>query len=231
MSNDKELMEGTLKLVADSRKETTPYFHTVAGEHFIVFPEVFSPKYFKDTEFFAEKVPEKAKGQFLEIGTGTGAVAISTFLGKNVEYVTATDINHIAFLNTWTNIWFRGLRHCVGVFEGNIYEPVQDKQFETIFWNVPFGDWPHDNDMLKRAVFDSEQKSLREYIAGARHHLRDKDSNLLIGYSTTLGKYDVLEQLLEEYDFKPLELIAETTSTEGNPHMPVKFELFETYMR
>ncbi len=48
----------------------------VLGKRFIAHPNVFSPKYFHDTKFFAENLPIKKDEDFLEIGCGTGVCSI-----------------------------------------------------------------------------------------------------------------------------------------------------------
>ncbi len=54
-----DYLEGTRQLLEQSAQEQKPYRITVLGEEFIVLPKVFSPKYFKDTEFFARRPPAK----------------------------------------------------------------------------------------------------------------------------------------------------------------------------
>jgi len=53
-------IEGTRKLLEDSKGEKELYKVTVLGKEFVVFPDVFSPKYFNDTELFAANIPIKS---------------------------------------------------------------------------------------------------------------------------------------------------------------------------
>jgi release factor glutamine methyltransferase len=72
----KDYIEGTRKLLQHSSRETEPYNVTVSGRSFIVLPNVFSPKYFNDTELFANNLPVVHGEEMLEIGPGTGVISI-----------------------------------------------------------------------------------------------------------------------------------------------------------
>ena len=283
----KEYHEGTLKMLEESRNETKPCFHNILGHDFIVLPGVFSPRYFKDTEFFAGEVPKYVRGKsFLEIGSGTGIISCMVLAGSRIESykrpisenVVAVDINEKAVKNTflnsllilgiekynvktrkdnddvpwWVNVDlggcgdnFSGLIKFEGTFgartgisvrQGDVYSPIPsyEEKFDTIFWNIPFGNYDDgtvSGDVLKQAVFDPEHRNLERYIAGAGEHLTENGS-LLIGYSTTLGDYEVLEKLLKEHNMEPAKLLAESGYVrEGNPSKPVKFELFESMVK
>ena len=63
----KDYVEGTRKVLEDSKKEEEPYTVTVCGREFKVLPNVFSPKYFFDTELFAENFPLVEGEEILEI--------------------------------------------------------------------------------------------------------------------------------------------------------------------
>ena len=49
MDEKKKYLEGTLKILNESRKEKRKYFVNINQKKFVVYPNVFSPKYFKDT--------------------------------------------------------------------------------------------------------------------------------------------------------------------------------------
>ena len=76
--------------------------------------------------------------------------------------------------------------------------------------------------ILEKAVFDPEYKSTKKFIFEAKNHLK-KNGRLLIGFSTTLGKFEILEEFLNQAGFK-FKCLAKTKSVETHP---VLFELFE----
>ncbi len=68
-----------------------------------MFIPIFFPKYFNDTEIFAQNLPVKKNDEMLEIGSGTGVISI--FAGiKGAKRVLAIDINPDALKNTEENI-------------------------------------------------------------------------------------------------------------------------------
>ena len=228
----KKIQEGTQKVLEESKKETKPYFHEVCSENFIVLPNVFSPKYFEDTEFFAKEVNNYMRNNhfdsFAELGAGTGAISCIVSKNNNLNNHVVTDINPQAVKNSKLNILLHGLG--IGSREGDIYKPIgEQEKFDVIFWNAPFGDYaPEKIGFLEQAVFDPGYIKLEKFIAGAQNHL-NKEGTLLIGFSKDLGKFDVLEKLLSKYGFVPPKLIAESRpSYEGNEDELIKFHLFET---
>lgn len=218
-----EYTAGTAQRLKDNRQEQEPYAVQVLGRDFIVLPNVFSPKYFHDSELFAENLPVVPEEEILEIGPGTGVISI-TAAYKGAKNVLAIDINPDAVKNTQENITKHHLDDKVAVRQGDLYEPLRpEEKFDTIFWNTPFAliDEGEISD-LEKAVFDPGYKSTRKFILEAKEHLKE-NGRLLIGFSTTLGKLDKIEEFCKEAGFD-LKLIFQAESEEVNP---VKFEIFE----
>ncbi|MBI2675530.1 MAG: methyltransferase [Candidatus Aenigmarchaeota archaeon] len=222
MREKKKHLEGTLRVLRESQKETGKYYVEVLGRKFVVYPGVFSPKYFNDTKFFAREVHIRQGERFLEIGPGTGV--ISVFAALKGAKVVCIDINAYAIENTKENAKINRVKGRITTLHGNLYDPLpKDAKFDTIFWNIPFGYVKKDKiSVLEKAVFDPEYRSTKSFVFGANMHL-GKNGRLLIGFSTTLGHFSVLRKFLEEAGFE-VKLLAQTESVETRP---VKFELFE----
>ncbi len=144
-----------------------------------MFPRVFSPGYFTDSAWFAKKLPGiVGTNSLLEIGSGTGIVGLSCALQG--AKVTSTDINPKAVENTVFNFKQYGFEdpdvHC-----GSMYDPVQERQSDYIFWNHPFNDVaaPVEH-ILFKAGFDPGYVALERYIEEAKDHLT-KEGKLLLG--------------------------------------------------
>lgn len=222
MKEKKKHLAGTAKVLKDSQRETDKYQVEVLGKPFVVYPNVFSPKYFFDTEFFAKEIPFREDEDFLEVGSGTGVIAVMAAL-KGAKRVVAVDINLDAVENTKENAKLHGVADKVEVLQGDVYEPLGDSRFDTIFWNTPFGYIEQEDiTVLEKAVFDPGYKSTKKFVEGASAHLKP-DGRLLIGFSKTLGHYEELESLLRQEGFI-LKQLAEIKSVETNP---VTFGLFE----
>lgn len=219
----RDYIEGTRKVLEQSKSETKPYNVSVSGKTFIVFPNVFSPKYFNDTELFGDNFPVKDDEEMLEIGPGTGAISILAIY-KGAGKVLAIDINPDAVKNTQANIELHNLQEKVEVRQGNLYESLKaGEKFDTIFWNTPFGFVEDENvPDLEKAVYDPAYKSTEKFIKEAKQHLK-KGGRVLVGFSTTLGRLDLLQKFTEEAGLS-LRLIYEVKSKETHP---VKFEIFE----
>ena len=223
MKEKKKYLRGTNLILQDSQKEKGPYKIKVLGRNFIVLPNVFSPKYFFDTEFFAKEIPVRKGEEFLEIGPGTGVISVIMAL-KGAAKVVGIDINPDAVKNSRENAKMHKVDDIVQIFQGNLYSPLTEKdKFDTIFWNTPFGFIKKNKiSTLEKAVFDPGYKSTEKFIKGAQKFLKP-NGRLLIGFSSTLGHLTKLKELLKKYNYQ-VKLIAQIKSIET---YPVKFELFE----
>ncbi len=218
-----DYVNATQQILDQSKLETVPYKIKVAGKEFIIYPNVFSPKYFHDTKIFAENLPVKEGEEMLEIGPATGVVSIMAAY-RGARKVLAIDINPDAVKNTKANIELHQMKDKVEVRQGDLYSPLLPKEkFDTIFWNTPFG-FVENKDIpdLEKAVFDPGYVSTEKFITEAKQHLK-QDGRLLIGFSTTLGRYDLLQQFVEKAHLS-LRSISKTVSEEIHP---VTFEIFE----
>lgn len=220
----KQYLEGTEELLNLSRTEIDKYEFNILGRTFIVHPNVFSPKYFKDTEPFAEHLPIQKGQTMLEIGPGTGAVSI-TAVYRGAKHVTAIDINPDAVANVKENAVLHHMQDHIDVRLGDVYDALTGGEtFDVIFWNTPFGLIPEDAEItdLQKSVYDPGYKATERFIMGAKEHL-NPDGIVYIGFSSTLGKMDLLEKFVHEAGFT-LKKVFEIDSTEK---YQVKFEIFE----
>ena len=226
MKEKKKYMEGTLQILRKSEKEKVKYKTKVNGKEFIVYPNVFSPKYFLDTEFFAKEIPVKDGEAFLEIGPGTGVVSIFAAL-KGAKRVVAIDVNPSAVANSRENVELHDLSDRITILEGDVFEPLTDEKFDIIFWNTPFAFTNLKNPtFLEKSVLDPEYKSTKKFIEEAEKYLKP-DGRLVIGFSSTLGHVGKLKELLKENGYK-VKLLKQVDSEEVHP---VKFEIFEARLK
>ncbi|MBT4856863.1 class I SAM-dependent methyltransferase [Candidatus Uhrbacteria bacterium] len=223
-----EYLEGTEEILKASRAETDRYETEVLGRNFIVHPNVFSPKYFKDTEPFAKHLPITEGQTMLEIGPGTGAVSI-TAVHRGAKHVTAIDINSSAVANVRENIQLHNMQDQIDVRFGDVYSALQpNEKFDVIFWNTPFGLIPDNAEItdLQRSVYDPGYMATERFILDAKQHL-NPGGVVYIGFSSTLGKLDLIESFAERSGFT-LKKIFEIDSTEKHQ---VKFEIFKAELR
>jgi len=183
----------------ESLGEREVYEVEVTGKKFLVYPGVFSPKYFIDTEFFVLNVPVQKGETFLEIGCGTGV--ISVLVAQQGADVTATDINPVAVQNTKENAARYGVNEQMTVLLGNLFGPVAGNKYDSIFWNMPFNRTQDKSPSIEElAIVDPGDRFKTEFIQKARLHLKP-NGRLLLGFSSNYGNSELLEKLLDENGF------------------------------
>lgn len=187
-----------------------PYTVYVGGLAFRVLPNVYSPRFFSDTSWFARQLPSiVADTSLLEIGTGTGVIA--AFCAQQGAQVLATDVNPDAVVNAKLNLSIYGFN--VEVRQGYLYDPIRvDEKFDFIFWNHPFNNWDVPvEDMLLQAGVDHNYDGLEGYISGAGSHLKQK-GRLLLGSGDT-ADWQKINRLAVAAGYR-LDLITDTVSEE-----------------
>jgi len=104
-----------------------------------VLPNVFSPKYFTDSLWFAQSVSTiVGTRRLLEVGSGTGIVSL--YCADKGATVVATDVNPQACHNTEINARRYGLS--ISVRYGDLFDVIEEKEeFDFIFWNHSFNNW------------------------------------------------------------------------------------------
>ncbi len=183
------------RLIALMATHAEPYSTTSAGLDIVVMPKVFSPAYFTDSEWFATGIAALAgKGRLLDVGTGTGIVALLAHL--NGASAVATDINPHAVENARRNFEKFGLS--IPVYLGDVYAAVPaGEEFDLIFWNHPFnrGTRLHE-DELSLCGFDYEYRGLTRFIQDAHYFLTDR-GRLILGTST-FAEVSLIERIARD---------------------------------
>lgn len=160
------------------------------GVSLSIFPNVFSPKYFTDSFWFAEEVSKiVGDSSFLEIGSGTGV--ISLFAGFNGARVTSVDINPDAVKNTEYNLKRYSINaKCI---QSDLFDQIDSSaRFDFIFWNHPFFESDEVvDDILLRAGFDYKYEGLERYLTEGHKYLSSNGKLLLgTGDAARLERFD-----------------------------------------
>jgi release factor glutamine methyltransferase len=105
----------------------------------LVSPATLVPR--PETELLVElalrEIPRQAEWQILDLGTGSGAIAISIAAERLLCTVTATDVSAGALGIARENVRQAGLAN-VNVLLGNWTAPVENQQFNIILSNPPY---------------------------------------------------------------------------------------------
>jgi methylase of polypeptide subunit release factors len=215
----------TEKQLRLSERETSKYTIDIAGKRFLVYPGVFSPKYFSDTCFFASNLSCRKYEQFLEIGCGTGIISVIAALQG--ARVTATDINKLALQNTKDNAEIHNVAHRIKLKLGDLYAPLKaSDRFDTIFWNVPFIYTKRRKlSDLERAVFNPQYESIKRFVSGGNNYLTE-NGKILIGFSRTIGRLHLLKDIATKSNMSFKE-INQKYIDYGPPIGKISLELYE----
>lgn len=145
-----------------------------------VTPDVLVPR--PETELLVERalvLCEAGSAQVLDLGTGSGAVALALAIERPTWRITATDASPAALAVAAGNARALNVCNCEFV-SGSWYAPVQGRGFDLIVSNPPYIA-PGDPALADPALRHEPQSALvsppdgltalREIIGGARMHL------------------------------------------------------------
>ena len=170
-------------------------------------PNVYEPA--EDTFLLAENLDIQRRDEVLEIGTGTGLIAVTA--AQKSKKVTATDINEdavkCALKNTITNRTYN-----VELKQGNLFEPVKDEKFDLILFNTPYLPTEEDEklDDELNAAFDGGlegRETIDKFLNEVKGHLNEGGRVQLV--QSSLSDNEKTIQKLEELGFE-----ASITATE-----------------
>ncbi len=89
----------------------------------------------EDSYLLADNLLIKEGQSVLEIGTGSGIVAM--YASKLTDKITVTDINFDACQLAEKNFKDNGIEN-IEILFGNLFEPVPNRKFDVILFNTPY---------------------------------------------------------------------------------------------
>ncbi len=190
-------------------------------------PEVFNPKTFFSSQWFAKNVSELVRGEncFIEIGCGTGIVSLTVSKENSDIKIYSSDINPKAKEITEYNSVENNLSKNIQVFVGDVFDSIPTEvKAESIFWSMPFGFLDIKDNLNGRdwQVFDPGYRAIRKFFETSKNYLTD-NGRLLIGFSVDIGDIDLLKEIAKENNFS-LELFKQV---KGEEKETVSMEIWE----
>ncbi|MGW5644438.1 methyltransferase domain-containing protein [Saccharopolyspora sp. NPDC003752] len=205
--------------------EGRPAEFDLIGLRWDLLPGVFAPIHTASTELFARWLPYPNGGSFLEVGCGTGVIAVNAALRGCVS-VSAVDIVPAAVRNTELNAARHGVADRVRVLGGDIFDALNpDERFDVVFWNSNVVPAPADFDYTiptQRAIFDAGYAAHDRYLREGLARLTEK-GRLFLGFNS-LGDIARLRALASLMGLRATEM-QRATNRAGNA--PVTFQLLE----
>jgi len=133
----------TIRALVSRRREREPVAYILGyrdfyGRRFIVSPSVLIPR--PDTETLVERaldsIPTDAPCRVLDVGTGSGAIALTIAAERPLATVTATDVSEAALSVAESNRESLGLTDRVTLQRADFVDPIGD--FDVVVCNPPY---------------------------------------------------------------------------------------------
>ncbi|HEU4781540.1 MAG TPA: methyltransferase [Steroidobacteraceae bacterium] len=111
----------------------------VCGVPLLILPTVFNPRLLRTGEYFASVIAGArlgAGGDVLDMGTGSGICAV--LAARQAHRVVAVDINRAAVHCARMNAALNHHEERIECRQGDLFAPLDDLRFDTVFFNPPF---------------------------------------------------------------------------------------------
>ncbi len=165
---------------------------------------VYHPLPDSSSEFFIRNIKAmnpKAIHKTLEIGAGCGI--ISLFIAANwTSRTVATDISPIAVKATLENARLNGLK--LTSFQSDLFERIDEGEFDLIVFNTPMIDKNPENDIEKYSLCDPHGRITESYLRQARHHV--SKNGLIIFSICNNSAYEIMDGIDMYYSIVGFEL-------------------------
>ncbi|HEY1041384.1 MAG TPA: class I SAM-dependent methyltransferase [Candidatus Paceibacterota bacterium] len=219
-----QFINATRELINQSQQ---PESVTISSVRITTHPDVFNPSTFFSSKWFADQLSHLIHKEsiFIEVGSGTGIVSIKCALSNPKLQIYATDISQKAAELTRANATKNGVSGRVVSYSGNVLDALPERiKADSIFWAMPFGYVEPNYTLVGREaqVFDPGYVAIRKFFTDAVKYLKKK-GRLIIGFSSDIGHYELLEKFATENGYS-LKLLKRIT---GQEKSNVSMELHE----
>jgi release factor glutamine methyltransferase len=160
-----DITDTFLELVA---KNPLKYSVSILNLEFMVHPGVLSPKYEWGTQFQIETMPNPRSKTIIDMGCGTGAIALFCYQ-KGAKKCDAADISPQAVANTKEN--FNKYNVQGNVYESDLFDAIpNDIQYDIIHFNIPYHGFKP-KDIVEMSITDDNYSTLRKFFKTSPDYL------------------------------------------------------------
>ncbi|UCH81309.1 MAG: tRNA (adenine(22)-N(1))-methyltransferase TrmK [Nitrospiraceae bacterium] len=196
-----------------------PHKVTVLGRMYEISKDVFNPKYYFTSQFMAKNMTISEGDTVLDIGTGSGILAITA--GLNASKVIAIDINPEAVKYARKNVKANNLERIVSVLEGDLFSPLgQTMLFDTILFTPPYMEG-EPRTGFEYALFDKKKQLLKRFFRNAAHYL--KPGGYVQMLYSSIAEPDLTLDISMEFGWKYSVIAHEKTFSES-------FSIYKLYV-
>ncbi|MBX9396641.1 class I SAM-dependent methyltransferase [Streptomyces sp. TRM72054] len=215
---------------ASRTRHDRPEVFTLHGRAWDLLDDVFAPPFSPSTGVAMELLGltgtgRPPAGSFLEIGCGTGVIAVSAALA-GCDRVLATDINQHAVRNTELNAARHGVAGRVRALRSDLFAGIPaTARFDTVYWHSNFVLAPsdyHHRDVHEQAYVDPGYEAHLRYLRQAPDHLTEGGRVLL--HFSSRGDLALLRRSVAD-DGRELRTVASATVREDTEN--VEYMLLE----
>jgi len=140
------------------------------GQSFTVLPNVFPPR--SDTQFLVENLHIQSGAKVLDVGTGTGALAVFA-VRMGARKVVAVDLNPDAVRNTDLNVDEHDMKNSIDVRVSDGFSAISGTEmFDLILANLP-GRSATAGDVVEAAQWDTGFRTHQSFFSDAPSHLNN----------------------------------------------------------
>ena len=151
----------------------------------------------EDSFLLAKYVEKSARGKVLDIGTGSGILALAAAKSPRVKSVLAADVDKesLAYCNE------TAINKKITFLFSNLFEKIKGK-FDTIIFNPPYIPNEKEMDIRDKALYGGKRgyEIIDRFLDQARSHLSDKGIILFL-FSSHTGK-DKVDEIIKRKGFK-----------------------------
>ena len=190
-----------LRIASDIRRKEEGMYIEPLGGRIAVFPHVFVPSDQKVVKLLWENLALRAEDRVLDMGTGTGILALLA-AKRGARRVVATDNNPHAVQNARHNATRLDLSDVVDVRgPAHLFDSVEGECFDTILFNAPWIEG-EPRTLYETALFDRKYELITEFFGRVGGYLT-RDGIVLLQYSafsqvTGRGGLETVRGLIEE---------------------------------
>ncbi len=163
--------------------------------------EVYRPA--EDSILLLRHARSRVSGSVLDMGTGSGVLAIAMASNRRVERVVAVDIDRDAVEVARKRVEDSGVSGRIEFLVGDLFEGLDDERFDWIIFNPPYLPSEGAADEVSWSGGEIGREVIMRFLGGAREHLNPSGAILMV-YSSQTGlelenvERDYVVEVLEE---------------------------------
>lgn len=162
--------------------------------------EVYKPA--EDSMLLLKHARARVHGSVLDMGTGSGILAVAAASDPKVEKIIAVDINPNAIVAAKRRAVAAGLSDRIEFCVGDLFDGLDCDRFDWILFNPPYLPSEGSADECSWSGGESGDEVIRRFLSNAAEHL-DPGGAILMVYSSLTGLD--LEEIKKTYSVEVLE--------------------------